>query len=132
VNEEGFTIHPEKTKIMRKGTSQQVTGVVVNEKPAVPKKDLKRFRALLHQIENSGFDNKFWQGKRNNLAEVIWGYANFINMIEPNKGKKYIARVKKILAKYSEDGKEFKLDANLKTKIANEVDNILNIFRKNK
>lgn len=98
--EEGFTLHPEKTRIMKKGSCQEVTGVVVNEKASVNKKELKKFRALLYQIEQTGIEGKSWHGKSENLVAVIWGYANFIKMVDSEKGAKYMAQVKAIMEKY--------------------------------
>ena len=98
--EEGFVLHPKKTRIMKKGSRHEVTGIVVNEKPSVNRKELKKFRALLHQIENDGLAGKSWQGKSENLVSVIWGYANFISMVDAQKGGKYKAQVKEIMKKY--------------------------------
>jgi retron-type reverse transcriptase len=100
VVEEGFVLHPEKTRIMKKGSRQEVTGVVVNEKPSINRKELKRFRALLYQIEQSGFESKSWQGKRENLISVILGYAHFVKMIDQEKGAKFLAQIEKICQKY--------------------------------
>lgn len=98
--EEGFILHPKKTRIMKKGSRQEVTGVVVNEKPSINRKELKKFRALLYQIEKTGIEGKSWHGKSENLISIIWGYANFIKMIDRQKGKKYITQVKTIMQKY--------------------------------
>src|SRR6185295_6601193 len=51
---EGFTVHPDKIRIVRRGRRQEVTGVVDNEKPGVVRAELRRFRALLYQIEKDG------------------------------------------------------------------------------
>ena len=98
--EEGFILHPKKTKIMKKGARHEVTGVVVNEKLSVNKKELKRFRALLHQIEHNGVEGQSWHGKSENLMASIWGYANFIKMVDAQKGAKYMAQIKPLLKKY--------------------------------
>jgi hypothetical protein len=98
--EEGFILHPKKTRIMKKGSRQEVTGVVVNKKPSISQKELKNFRALLYQIEKDGIEGKSWHGKSENLVAVIWGYANFIKMVDTKKGAKYMAQVKAIMEKY--------------------------------
>ncbi len=100
IKDEGFILHPDKTRIMKKGSSQEVTGVVVNEKPSINKKELKKFRALLYQIEQTGLEGKSWHGKSENLIAIIWGYSNFIKMVDEQKGAKYIAQVKAIMQKY--------------------------------
>jgi retron-type reverse transcriptase len=45
---EGFTVHPDKVRIVRRGRRQEVTGIVVNAKPGVVRAELRRFRALLY------------------------------------------------------------------------------------
>ncbi len=50
----GFTVHPDKTRVMRSHRRQEVTGLTVNERIAVPRDTLRRFRALLHRIETTG------------------------------------------------------------------------------
>jgi retron-type reverse transcriptase len=97
---EGFILHPKKTKIMKKGSRHEVTGIVVNEKLSINRKELKRFRALLYQIKKSGIEGKSWNGKSKNLMASIFGYANFIKMVDNKKGKIYMAEVKEILRKY--------------------------------
>jgi len=99
VKSEGFALHPKKTKIMSNGNRKEVTGVVVNEKPAVSRKKLKAFRALLYQIEKDGPKGKHW-GSGPDLMESILGYARFIYMVDPAKGKKFLAQVKAIRSKY--------------------------------
>ncbi|WP_331314376.1 reverse transcriptase domain-containing protein [Methylobacterium mesophilicum] len=51
---EGFTVHPDKTRVMRRGRHQEVTGLTVNERVGVPRETLRRFRALLHGLERHG------------------------------------------------------------------------------
>ena len=99
IKDEGFTLHPDKLRVMKKGARKEVTGIVVNEKANVSGKDLKRFRALLYQIEKDGIEGKHWNNSTNLLA-AIQGYANFIQMVNPEKGAVYVPRVKAILKKH--------------------------------
>ena len=137
--EEGFVLHPKKTKIIRKGSRQEVTGIVVNEKLSINRKELKKFRALLYQIEQSGLEGKSWHGKSENLMASIWGYANFIKMVDAKKGAKYKAQVKALLDKYPiedlglTDKKLVALTSTAEIETNDEpsfVHNILNMFRK--
>ena len=98
VAHEGFVIHPDKTRVMRKGRLQEVTGVVVNEKLGVPRKELRRFRATLFQIERDGLAGKQW-GKGPDLIASIQGYASFVAMVDPEKGAALIEQVKRIITK---------------------------------
>jgi len=93
---EGFNLHPDKLRIMRKGNRQEVTGIIVNDQVGVDRRNLKKFRALLHQIRQTGMAGKQW-GAGKDLASSIWGYANFVAMVKPQKGLQLIAEVKEIL-----------------------------------
>ncbi|MCP4132463.1 MAG: RNA-directed DNA polymerase [bacterium] len=99
VSREGFVVHPEKTRILRKSRRQEVTGITVNEKLNVSRKQLKNFRALLFQIEKDGPQGKKW-GASDNIFESIKGFANFVAMVNPEKGAELTSRVKKILEKF--------------------------------
>ncbi len=48
VREEGFSLNEKKIRIMRNGRLQKVTGLVVNEKPNLPRSEIKKLRAVLH------------------------------------------------------------------------------------
>jgi len=86
VKQEEFTAHPDKTRVLRRGRQQEVTGVVVNDKPGVDRKTLKRFRALLHQLEKTGPEGKRWGNSGDVIASAV-GYANYVAMVDPVKGK---------------------------------------------
>ncbi|MCP4695264.1 MAG: RNA-directed DNA polymerase [Gammaproteobacteria bacterium] len=104
VNAEGFNIHPDKTRVMRYMQHQEVTGVVVNRRrPAVSRKQLKRFRALLFQIEKDGPEGKRWNGGKE-VLHSIQGFANFVCMVDPVKGKALKDRVRKIVQRYTSRG----------------------------
>ena len=48
VHQEGFSIHPEKTRIMKKGRAQVLTGVTVNTELGLSRKKRRLIRAALH------------------------------------------------------------------------------------
>lgn len=99
VTHEGFTINQEKNRILRKNRQQEVTGVVVNERPTIAKKELKRFRATLYQIEKDGPKGKRW-GNYDDAIASIQGYANFVAMVNPEKGAEFQEQVQRIKEKY--------------------------------
>ncbi|MGF1707073.1 reverse transcriptase domain-containing protein [Enterovibrio baiacu] len=84
VSSEGFVIHPDKTRVMRRHQKQEVTGVVVNDGLSVERKTLKRFRAVLKHVELDGPENKHWGSGE--LFQSMAGYANFVAMVNPEKG----------------------------------------------
>lgn len=97
VKEEGFVIHPDKLKVMRKGDKREVTGVVVNEKLSIDRETLRKFRALLHQISVSGLEGKQW-GK-GSLVNSIEGYINYVQMVKPEAGQQLKAKWQLLLGR---------------------------------
>jgi retron-type reverse transcriptase len=99
VKQEGFQVHPKKTRVLRSGRRQEVTGLVVNERLGVSRETLRRFRATLFQIEKDGPAGKRW-GNSGNVLESIAGFANFVAMVDQAKGAELQRRVSAIIAKY--------------------------------
>lgn len=95
VAHEGFTINEQKTRILRKNRQQEVTGIVVNEHLSISKKELKRFRAALFQIEKDGPQGKRWGNSEDAIAS-IQGFANFVAMVNPEKGAEFLEQVQRI------------------------------------
>jgi RNA-directed DNA polymerase len=52
--EEGFTVNREKTSLRTRGSRQTVCGIVVNQRPNVPRAEYDRLRALLHNAARDG------------------------------------------------------------------------------
>lgn len=101
VEDEGFFLKQEKTRILRANQRQDVTGVVVNEKLNVERGVLKRFRALLFQIERDGPEGKYWSDDEDeDVLASIQGFASFVYMIDQEKGAQLLERVSDILRMY--------------------------------
>lgn len=99
VRDEGFLIHPDKTRVLRSGRRMEVTGLTVNDKVGVSRKELRRFRAVLFQIERDGPANKSW-GKTGDVMASISGFANFVAMVDPEKGRSLQQQVGRIIEKH--------------------------------
>ncbi len=95
VKEEGFTLHPDKTRIMHQGARQEVTGIVVNQQLSLNRKILKQFRALLFQIKKDGYQNQTW-GKGGDLLATITGFAHYVKMVKPAKGQQFLDQIAEI------------------------------------
>jgi retron-type reverse transcriptase len=48
VKEEGFAVNEAKTRILRSGRRQKITGIVVNKRPNIAREEIKRLRAVIH------------------------------------------------------------------------------------
>ena len=99
VREQGFTVNENKTRILRRGRQQEVTGIVVNDKLSIDRKTLRKFRAVLHQAENKGLENLRWGNAPDTIA-ALRGYANFVFMVDKEKGYAFQQQVRRIIEKY--------------------------------
>jgi retron-type reverse transcriptase len=99
VENEGFSVHPDKTRVFRKARRQEVTGVVVNETCTISRATLKKFRAVLFQIEKDGPAGKTWGGSADVIAAVE-GFANYVAMVNSEKGAPLQARARALVDKH--------------------------------
>jgi RNA-directed DNA polymerase len=100
VADEGLIVHPDKTKIMRKGSRKEVTGITVNNNtPSVSREKLRQFRAFLHKVEKQGNTVGLTWGTSHDVLRSALGYARFVAMVQPEKGKILIAKVKNLIQK---------------------------------
>jgi RNA-directed DNA polymerase len=100
VASEGFAIHPDKVRVVRRGRRQEVTGVVVNDRPGVPRDELRRFRALLHQIEKHGPAGRKWGTGHGDVLTAALGFAAYVAMVDKTKGEALRAKVLALRAKF--------------------------------
>lgn len=56
VTDEGFRVHPAKTRIRGRGDRQRLAGLVVNDHPAAAREDYDRLRAMLHDAARHGLE----------------------------------------------------------------------------
>jgi hypothetical protein len=52
--EEGFRVRPDKTHVSRRSGRQRLAGLVVNSRPAAPRDEYDRLRAILHDAATHG------------------------------------------------------------------------------
>jgi len=88
IKDEGFDINQRKKHIARNNSRQQVTGLVVNEMPNIPKHKRKNWRAIFHQA-------KLNPDRFINRIPELQGYVAFLQMVKPTN--KHIVRYKKII-----------------------------------
>jgi hypothetical protein len=81
---EGFTEHPRKTKVMRRANRQEVTGVTVNVRPTVSRKEVRELRAILHNAARDGLAS---QNRPNHpdFAAYLRGRVEFVCMVDPQR-----------------------------------------------
>lgn len=82
VNDEGFRINAEKTRVMRSPNRHIITGLIVDDDVRLTRPMKRRIRAFLHQCERDGVDAVGERIGRSAQA-VAGGYLAFVHMVEP-------------------------------------------------
>jgi RNA-directed DNA polymerase len=98
---EGFAIKPKKTRIMRSGRRQRVTGLVVNAAPAgrpVARVSRKQLRELRAAVKNRELGRP---GKGESL-DHLRGMAAFVMMTDRARGQQLLERINKLAGSASE------------------------------
>src|SRR5262249_28986627 len=85
--EEAFAVNPKKTRVKRRGARQTVTGLVVNERPGVPRALVRRLRAILHHARREGLAAQNRTGQPNFRA-WLEGMIAYVSMVRPDTGEK--------------------------------------------
>ncbi|HYT94151.1 MAG TPA: reverse transcriptase domain-containing protein [Gemmataceae bacterium] len=95
---EGFTEHPRKTRVMRRANRQEVTGVTVNTRPTVSRKEVRTLRAILHNAARDGLEK---QNRTNhpNFAAYLRGRVEFVCMVDPKQAEVLRPALAQALAK---------------------------------
>jgi RNA-directed DNA polymerase len=86
LKDEGFTPHPDKQHVMRRGARQEVTGVVVNQGPSVSRTQRRALRAALHVAHTQGVAKATWNGAPA-ARDTLLGQAQFVRMVNATQGR---------------------------------------------
>ena len=95
IKSSGFEVNPEKVRLQRYDTRQIVTGLVVNAFPNVPRRRVRRVRAMLRAWRVHGYDaaeaeyRQYYDSKYRPFGEasfrsVVKGHIDFIGMVRGN------------------------------------------------
>ncbi len=87
VGEEGFELNAKKGRVQRAAGRQTVTGVVVNERPGVPREEVRRLRAILHAAKKTGLDAQNREG-RPHFEAYVRGKIAYVTMVDRARGDK--------------------------------------------
>jgi hypothetical protein len=97
VKAEGFEMHPKKTRVMRSGARQSVTGLVVNAAPGRPSARVPRKR--IRDLESAIYNREKGRPGKGESLEQLKGLAAFVMMADREKGKALMARIDALMAK---------------------------------
>ena len=84
VQAEGLTEHPRKTRVMRRGGRQEVTGLTVNDRPKVSREELRTLRAILHNAARLGLESQNRDGLPD-FAAHLRGRVEYACMVDPDR-----------------------------------------------
>jgi retron-type reverse transcriptase len=95
---EGFAVNEAKSRVLRQGTAQTVTGLVVNDRPGVRRSEVRRLRAILHRARTEGLAA---QNRENRPDFLAWlrGKIAFVAMARPEAGATLLAELETLMAR---------------------------------
>jgi hypothetical protein len=97
VRAEGFEIHAQKTRVMRSGARQKVTGLIVNQAPPgrpaarVPRATQRALRAAIKNRE-------LGRPGEGETLEQLKGMAAFVMMTDRARGQAFMERIDRLIA----------------------------------
>jgi hypothetical protein len=94
-HQEGFFVNQAKFRVIRRSQRQAVTGIVVNEAARVPRRDQRRFRAMLHQCRTQGLEAA--ARGRPGFRGYLRGFASYLAMVQPAEGRDLLRQVHQLL-----------------------------------
>jgi hypothetical protein len=95
VEDEGFAVHTRKTRVMRSGGRQKITGLIVNapnrEVPVarVPRKKVRELRAAIKNRE-------LGREGRGETLEQLRGWAAYVYMTDEKRGRQLLDRLNRL------------------------------------
>ena len=85
LEDENLVVNPDKVSVARSGHRQSVTGLIVNGErgPRPSRRDLRRFRAVMHDIQTNGAQAV---SEKMGQSALCWarGYLAFVHMCAPD------------------------------------------------
>jgi retron-type reverse transcriptase len=94
--EEGFAVNHQKSRVLRQSAAQRVTGLVVNDRPGVGRKEVRRLRAILHKARAEGLERQNRDGRPDFLA-WLRGKIAYVGMARPEVGSRLRAELDALL-----------------------------------
>jgi RNA-directed DNA polymerase len=98
VNAEGFAIHPNKTRVMRKGARQQLTGLVVNATNSATTPPARVPRTRVRELRAAIKNREVGKPGKGETLEQLKGLCAFVMMADRARGRALMERVDKLIA----------------------------------
>jgi retron-type reverse transcriptase len=94
--DEGFVVNEKKSRILRRNNAQEVTGLIVNDHPSLPRSEKRRLRAILHRAKREGLaaQNREY---RPNFSSWLEGKIAYVTMVQPEVGQRFRGELDSIM-----------------------------------
>lgn len=96
LNQLGFLLNEQKTRIQRPGQQQTVTGIVVNEKPSIPADYRRKLRQELYYCKKFGIQEHLQkiglEIPEDTYRMQLLGKVNYVLQVHPDDGDMHEAR----------------------------------------
>jgi retron-type reverse transcriptase len=96
--EEGFAVNEKKSRVLRRSAAQVVTGLVVNDRPGVSRREVRRLRAILHRARTEGLEQQNRENRPNFRAWLL-GKIAYVSMARPEIGARLRREFDGLIAK---------------------------------
>lgn len=102
IKEQKFLVNEEKTRYSYFYQRQEVTGLIVNKKVAVPKEYIKKLNQDIYYCKKFGVTSHLQKtnNQKHFFKEHIYGKAYFVNMIDKELGRKLLKELDSIEWEY--------------------------------
>jgi RNA-directed DNA polymerase len=87
IHDEGFLLNSQKTRVMRRGQCQRITGIVVNDHVNVPRTAYDQLKAILHNCRKNGPDTQNREGLRDFRAHLE-GRVAWVEQVNALRGQR--------------------------------------------
>lgn len=87
VRDEGFMVHPDKTRVRRADARQEVCGLVVNAHAQPPRVEYDRLRAILHNARATGLEAQNHEGHPA-FRQALEGRVGWMERWSPTRGRR--------------------------------------------
>lgn len=94
--DESFSVNTRKTRMMRRGTRQQITGIVVNDHPNIRRDDFDNLKATLTNCIRHGPASQNREG-RDQYQQFLAGKIAYVHMVNAQRGQRLRELFEKII-----------------------------------
>lgn len=93
--EQGFELNYRKSRLLTQSHRQKLTGIVVNQKPNIDRRDYDALKAILHNCVRTSPEHQNRE-KHPNFKAHLWGRIQYMRHLNPQRGAKLVSLFRQI------------------------------------